>query len=43
MICVAANLHFSGNCIQAIKLYETAFGAEIKVLLYNPDANPQDL
>jgi len=43
MICVTPNLHFSGNCKQAIKLYETAFGAELKVLLCNSDANPQDL
>lgn len=42
MICVTPNLHFQGDCKQAIKLYEMAFGAKIKVLLCNLDANQQD-
>ena len=43
MIHVIPNLHFRGNCKQAIELYKKAFGAEIKVLLHYADANPQDL
>lgn len=42
MICVTPNFHFQGNCKQAIKLYEMAFGAKIKVLLCNSDANQHD-
>lgn len=42
MIFVTPNFHFTGNCKQAIELYKTAFGAEVKLLLCNSDANPQD-
>jgi PhnB protein len=40
---VTPNLHFSGECAQAIRLYEAAFGAVTKVLLRYSDADPQDL
>jgi len=42
MIQVMPNLHFNGNCKQAIELYKKAYGAEIKALLHYADANPQD-
>ena len=42
MIQVMPNLHFNGNCYQAIELYKKAYGAEVKVLLRYADANPQD-
>ncbi|MGF7146142.1 PhnB protein [Anaerotaenia torta] len=42
MIYVTPNFHFPGNCKQAIELYKVAFGAEIKILLCNSDANPED-
>ena len=42
MIHIIPNLHFKGNCKQAIELYKKAFGAEVKVLLHYADANPQD-
>ena len=42
MIHVIPNLHFKGNCTQAIELYKKAFGAEVKTLLRYADANPQD-
>lgn len=42
MIFVTPNFHFHGNCKQAIEFYRTAFGAEVKLLLCNSDANPED-
>ena len=42
MIHIIPNLHFKGNCSQAIVLYKEAFGAEVKTLLYYADANPKD-
>lgn len=42
MISVTPNFHFRGNCKQAIELYESAFGAEVKALLCEAHANPQD-
>jgi len=42
MIQVMPNLHFNGNCKQAIELYEKAYGAEVKALIRYADANPQD-
>ena len=42
MIQVMPNLHFKGNCKQAIELYKKAFGAEVKTLLSYSDANPED-
>lgn len=42
MIQVMPNLHFKGDCRQAIDLYAKAFGAEVKVLLSYAQANPKD-
>ena len=42
MIQVMPNLHFNGDCAQAIELYKKAFGAEVKVLLRYAEADPQD-
>lgn len=42
MLSVTPNFHFNKKCKQAIRLYEKSFGAEVKVLLYNSDANPKD-
>lgn len=39
---VTPNLHFTGQCMEAIALYRRAFGAEVLSLLTNADANPQD-
>jgi PhnB protein len=36
------NLHFRGDCLEAIELYRRAFGAELKSLLRYSDANPED-
>jgi len=42
MIQVMPNLHFKGNCKDAIELYKKAYGAEVKVLLRYIEANLQD-
>lgn len=39
---ITPNLHFNGNCEEAIDLYKQAFNAEIVCLLKNKDADPQD-
>jgi PhnB protein len=39
---IVPNLHFSGDCEDAIKLYERALGAECTVLLRYKEANPTD-
>ena len=39
---VIPNLHFKGNCKQAIELYKKAFGAEAINFIKYADANPQD-
>ena len=39
---VTPNFHFRGDGKQAIELYKRAFGAEVKVLLCNSDANLED-
>jgi PhnB protein len=36
------NLHFNGNCEEAIESYEQAFGGKRTVFLRNKDANPLD-
>jgi len=43
MLKVTPSLRFRGNTKQAIELYQQAFDAEVKVLLCNSDANPDDL
>lgn len=42
MLQVTPNLHFNGQCKQAIKLYENALNARIENLLCESDANPKD-
>ena len=42
MLLITPNLHFSGQCIQAMELYRRAFGAKITDLLTNSQADPQD-
>jgi len=42
MMHVIPNLHFNGDCIQAIELYKKAFDAETKIILQYADANPED-
>jgi PhnB protein len=42
LIHVIPNLHFKGNCGQAIELYKKAYGAEVKTLLRYSEANPHD-
>lgn len=42
MLQVTPNLHFNGQCKQAIQLYEEAFDAKVKVLLCESDADPED-
>lgn len=39
---VIPNLHFNGNCLEAIHLYEKAFHAQILCLHKNEDADPLD-
>jgi len=42
MLKVTPNFHFRGQAKQAIELYKQAFGAEVKLLYCNSDANPKD-
>ena len=42
MIKVTPNFHFRGQGKEAIELYKQAFGAEVKILLCNTDADPED-
>lgn len=42
MLKTTPNFHFRCQCMQAIELYRQAFGAKVKELLCNSDANPQD-
>ncbi len=39
---VTPNLHFQGNCQDALKVYEKAFAGKLTVLLHYSDANPSD-
>ena len=41
MLQVTPNLHFNGQCKQAIQLYKDALGAQVKILLCESDANPK--
>lgn len=36
------NIHFRGNCYEAIQFYKDVFDLEIKILEKNKDANPSD-
>lgn len=40
---ITPNFHFTGECEQAIRFYETAFGAVTKTLLRYSDADPRDV
>jgi len=42
MLKVTPNFHFRGQGKQAIELYKKAFGAEVKVLICNTDADPAE-
>jgi len=42
MLKITPNFHFRGQGKQAIELYKEAFGAEVRVLYCNSDANPED-
>ncbi|MCL2841067.1 MAG: VOC family protein [Defluviitaleaceae bacterium] len=42
MLKVTPNFHFRGQGKQAIELYKRAFGAKVKLLLCNSDANSED-
>lgn len=42
MLQITPNLHFNGQCKQAIQLYKDALGAQVKTLLCESDANPKD-
>ena len=42
MLKVTPNLHFRGQAKEAVELYVRAFDAEVKALLCNSDANPDD-
>ncbi|GIO43861.1 VOC family protein [Paenibacillus apis] len=42
MLKITPNLHFKGQCKQAIQLYKEAFNAQVKVILCESDANPSD-
>lgn len=36
------HLHFCGNCMQAIALYEKAFGAKVESVIYSRDSLPNE-
>lgn len=36
------NIHFRGNCYEAIQVYKDVFDLEVKILEKNKDANPSD-
>lgn len=42
MLQITPNLHFNGQCKQAIQLYKEAFDAKIKVMLSEADDHPQN-
>jgi len=42
MILVTPNFHFSGNCEEAIHLYEKAFETKADFILYYSDAKKED-
>ena len=39
---ITPNLHYNGDCHEALQLYEKAFNGEITVLLFFKDADPSD-
>ena len=39
---ISINMHFNGDCLQAIELYEKAFNSKVKTLLQFKDANESD-
>ncbi len=42
MLQVIPNLHFNGECKQALQLYKEAFNAQVRILLCESDASPED-
>ena len=36
------HLHFSGDCLQAIALYEKVFGTKVESVIYSRDFLPND-
>lgn len=40
---ITPNLHFNGECEQALKLYEKVFKGKITTLMHYSDADPSDL
>lgn len=40
MLQITSNLHFRGQCKQAVQLYKEVFGAQVKVMLSEKDVNP---
>ncbi|MEW9097053.1 MAG: VOC family protein [Clostridiaceae bacterium] len=40
---ITPNLHFNGECEQALKLYEKVFRGRITTLMHYSDADPSDL
>ncbi|QOR34890.1 VOC family protein [Clostridium sp. 'deep sea'] len=39
---ISVNIHFNGQCKQALKLYEKAFNSKVATLLYFKDAHKSD-
>jgi PhnB protein len=39
---VTPNLHFRGDCKEALKLYEKAFDGKLTLLMHYRDAHPSD-
>ena len=42
MAVITPNFNFSGQCEEALKLYQKAFHGEIKCLLYDPPVAEED-
>lgn len=40
---ITPNLHFNGNCEEALRLYKRAFMAKVTTLLRYSDADPEDM
>jgi len=39
---ITPNIHFNGNCYEAIQVYKDVFDLDVKILEKNKDANPSD-
>ncbi|MBU9719876.1 MULTISPECIES: VOC family protein [Bacillaceae] len=40
---VTPNFHFNGECLEALRLYEKAFGGQLLMCLHYNEANPEDM